>query len=397
MKLLFPAIAALLLMASCTSLHEAVRQGDLEEVTERAGDGDAIDQRNDEGMTPLMLAVRADQTAIVDLLLEKGADVTIRDNKGYTALWHAFQRENAAAFRKILERGAPTARFLDAHDPADLPPAKRRLFRLAAEYDMVKRLKRRNGGENLRYYDTYFSKFPRGHYVDAVERMLGRTIAADFQEVENEGSVAALQRFIQKYDQLGQRSFLVTASTLNIRSANSIRSAKVGEYEKGDVVYALTLQDRWVQTERGWVSRTYLKRIQRRIPVTIPYLQKASQKIDGVRKSRTTPYRPPARRVKPKVRKKTPPPSPPVVREEPPEEKPPEPEMTPEPAPPPAQPEEPDQPDQPAGARQELAGILERPTLERLEAFILKYKDQPAQQALVRRARKEYRSILLGE
>jgi len=70
MKPLFPAIAALLLMASCTNLHEAVRQGDVQEVTDIVDDGDAIDRGNDEGRTPLMLAVRAGRMEIVDLLLE---------------------------------------------------------------------------------------------------------------------------------------------------------------------------------------------------------------------------------------------------------------------------------------------------------------------------------------
>lgn len=392
MKPLFPAIAALLLMASCTNLHEAVRQGDVQEVTDIVDDGDAIDRGNDEGRTPLMLAVRAGRMEIVDLLLEKGADVTLRDNKGYTALWHAFQTENAPAFKKILERGAPTDRFLDAHDPAALPPAKRRLFRLAAEYDLVRRIQRQSGGEDLRHYDTYFSKFPKGHYVKAVERMLGQAIAADFQEVENQGSAAALQRFIQKYDMLGQRTFLVTASVLNIRSGNSTRAPKVGEYEKGDVVYAKTAQDNWIQTDRGWVSRTYLKRIQRRIPVTVPYLKRASEKIEGVRKTRTQTYRPPARRVAPKVRKKTPPPTRPVRREKPVETKPSAHQPKPEPAPTPASKSDP-----PVDARRELEAILARPTLEALEAFILKYKDQPARQPLVSRARQEYRSILLGE
>jgi hypothetical protein len=391
MKQLFPIIAALLLTASCANIHEAARHGEIEAVTAMVDDGDAVDRRNDEGMTPLMIAVRADRMDIVDLLLERGADVSVRDDKGYTALWHAFQTENAAAFQKILERDAPTDRFLAAHDPGALPPARRRLFRLAAEYDLVKGIQRRSGGADLRYYDTYFSKFPKGHYVDKVSAMLHETIEADYREVKDEGSVAALQRFIAKYDQLGQRSFLVTASILNIRAANSTRSSKVGEYEKGDVLYAVTIQDNWVQTDRGWVSKTYLKQIRRRIPVTTPYLDQAVDKIERVEKSRARTYRPPVRRVTPKVtRKKTPSPAQPAKAIEP--EQPVETEpVKPEPVPTLTQ------PDQPVDARKELEAILDRPTLEALEAFILKYKDQPAQEPLVIRARQEYRSILLGE
>lgn len=390
MKQLFPTIAVfLLLTASCTNLHEAVRQGEIKEATDLIDGGASIDRRDDQGMTPLMLAVRTERPAMVDLLLKKGADVAARDDNGRTALWHAFEMENATAFQKILERGGPAGDFLDAHDPGALSPTKRRLYRLAAEKDLVKQIQRQARGADLRFFDTYFSKFPKGHYLDTVERMLGQTIAADYREVENEGSVAALQRFIEQYGQLGQRSFLVTASSLNIRSANSTGASKVGEYEKGDVVYADTVQDDWVQTDRGWVSRTYLKQIQRRMPVAVPYLRKASEKIEAARKPRAGTYRPPARRIAPKVRKAKPPP--PAARTE-------KPVGMDKPAPSKPEPVQAlTQPDQSVDARQELETILARPTLAGLEAFILKYKDQTEQQPLVTRARREYRSILLGE
>jgi hypothetical protein len=48
-----------------------------------------IDAQDMDGNTPLMLAVMSADTAAVELLLEKGADVSIQNRDGKTALRHA--------------------------------------------------------------------------------------------------------------------------------------------------------------------------------------------------------------------------------------------------------------------------------------------------------------------
>jgi ankyrin repeat protein len=48
------------------------------------------------GFTPLMEAALNGQTAMVDLLLEHGADRTMRDDKGYTAADQARGNGHAA-------------------------------------------------------------------------------------------------------------------------------------------------------------------------------------------------------------------------------------------------------------------------------------------------------------
>lgn len=395
MKKLFFAIAVLFLTASCANIHDAVTRGEVAKVTEIIEDGASVNKRDDRGMTPLMMAASSNQPQMIDLLLAKGADPAAKDNQGRTALWHAMSAENTAGFVKILERGAPTDGVVDGHDPGALPPAKLRLFRLAAEHDLVQQIKRRGDGD-LRLFDTYFSKFPRGRYLVEVEKTLGRTIAADWRDVEKDGSVGVLQRFIDRYGQLGQRSFLVTASMLNIRSANSTDASKVGEYEKGDVIYAEIIQDDWIQTDRGWVSRAYLKQIRRRIPAIVPYIEKASAKIESARKIRVRAEQPPARRIAPKVRKKSQPtsrPETPAASVKPA----PQPKPTPQVKPTAPTPTRTASPEISSNANKELDAILARPTLEALEAFIIKYKDQADKKTLVTRARREYRAILLGE
>ncbi|EXM12345.1 hypothetical protein FOTG_19154, partial [Fusarium oxysporum f. sp. vasinfectum 25433] len=54
--------------------------------------GVQINARNDDGDTALYLASAAGCTAIVQRLLEKGADVNGRGHSGRVPLWYALQR-----------------------------------------------------------------------------------------------------------------------------------------------------------------------------------------------------------------------------------------------------------------------------------------------------------------
>jgi ankyrin repeat protein len=50
------------------------------------------------GLTPLMYAARYNQVEIIKILLKKGADVKVKDDKGFTALDHA---ENSKATEAV--------------------------------------------------------------------------------------------------------------------------------------------------------------------------------------------------------------------------------------------------------------------------------------------------------
>ncbi len=61
--------------AMATTLHDAVRAGDLTQVEGLLRGGAAIDEPNDAQETPLLVAVREDQTAIAKALIAAGADI----------------------------------------------------------------------------------------------------------------------------------------------------------------------------------------------------------------------------------------------------------------------------------------------------------------------------------
>jgi len=83
-----------------TALHYAARNGKFRATTvllsPKAGIIQADPNLQDStGKTPLMHAAVRGYTPVVELLLEGGADVSIKDNFGYTALYYARKGRNA--------------------------------------------------------------------------------------------------------------------------------------------------------------------------------------------------------------------------------------------------------------------------------------------------------------
>ncbi len=70
-----------------TALHRAVRNGDLNAVTQLLKEGAFINAQNNQGETPLhILAATHGHIKMAKLLIEKGIDLALVDNKGDTAL-----------------------------------------------------------------------------------------------------------------------------------------------------------------------------------------------------------------------------------------------------------------------------------------------------------------------
>lgn len=84
-------------------------------------DPDAVDIA---GRTPLMYAALSRYSDAVDVLLDCGASVRIRDNHGNTALHCAAQGGDATVIRKILDGGA----LVDAEDEHGNTPLSRAVF-----------------------------------------------------------------------------------------------------------------------------------------------------------------------------------------------------------------------------------------------------------------------------
>ena len=65
-----------------------------------------INAVDNNGRTPLMIAVFRDQGAIVKILLENGAQVNFQDNKGETALMYSVLINNEDIARLLIKKGA---------------------------------------------------------------------------------------------------------------------------------------------------------------------------------------------------------------------------------------------------------------------------------------------------
>lgn len=87
-----------------TPLGMAIAKGDVETAKKIIEYGASVNERSN-GMTPLMLAARYNNVELVNFLLEKGADATIKDDKGFTALKYAdaSNAKDAAAILKALK------------------------------------------------------------------------------------------------------------------------------------------------------------------------------------------------------------------------------------------------------------------------------------------------------
>ncbi len=105
------AIALFLLLVSSTvafagPLHEATRDGDLEQVRALIDAGANLDVRGDNGETPLITAIIEGHVLVASLLIDRGAGIQARNKGGFTPL-HAAAYANAVEIaEKLLSRGA---------------------------------------------------------------------------------------------------------------------------------------------------------------------------------------------------------------------------------------------------------------------------------------------------
>lgn len=90
-----------------TPLHRASAAGHTETVQELVRLGvQSIDQENESGETPLMLATQQNHFAIVEFLLSAGADIDYKNHRGNTALVMATAKGDADAMRQLIALGA---------------------------------------------------------------------------------------------------------------------------------------------------------------------------------------------------------------------------------------------------------------------------------------------------
>lgn len=87
------------------TLFSAAAAGDAEAITARAAEGEALDARDPEGRTALMIAAREGQIAAVFALLNAGADASLRDPERRAARDYALARfdDSGRTIARLLE------------------------------------------------------------------------------------------------------------------------------------------------------------------------------------------------------------------------------------------------------------------------------------------------------
>ena len=66
----------------------------------------SLDVTDGDGWTPLLYAAKAQASAAVKYLLQRGADPNIAQSDGFTALYLAAQEDNPSICQMLLEAGA---------------------------------------------------------------------------------------------------------------------------------------------------------------------------------------------------------------------------------------------------------------------------------------------------
>ena len=87
-------------------LTQAGINDDVEKVISLLDSGAGINARDQRGWTPLLWAVSRGQTKVVKLLLDKGADVNAKGEHGWTPLMEAANRGHTDATKLLLKKGA---------------------------------------------------------------------------------------------------------------------------------------------------------------------------------------------------------------------------------------------------------------------------------------------------
>lgn len=88
------------------SLFDYAREGKVIALTSAIDQGIPVDLTNHNGDTFLILASYREQSAVVEALIERNADVNVLNNRGQSALTSSIFMQNEEISRKLLDAGA---------------------------------------------------------------------------------------------------------------------------------------------------------------------------------------------------------------------------------------------------------------------------------------------------
>jgi serine/threonine-protein phosphatase 6 regulatory ankyrin repeat subunit A len=103
-----------------SGVHNAIATGNLKLVRLLLALSVDVEERDTQGQTPLLHAVRRDNEAIVRLLLEKGVNLETPDAEGLTPLAHAVLKNHEHLVELLLEKGASSDSLTDLGTTRDL-------------------------------------------------------------------------------------------------------------------------------------------------------------------------------------------------------------------------------------------------------------------------------------
>lgn len=79
-------LTGLTIVSACSTLHDAVKQGDIKEAQQMIASGSNVNEQDQHGFTPLYWAANGCNESMVNLLLEKGAPLDAKTRWGSTPL-----------------------------------------------------------------------------------------------------------------------------------------------------------------------------------------------------------------------------------------------------------------------------------------------------------------------
>jgi len=88
------------------TLHDAARDGDIDQVQLLISKGADVNEKNRMGWTPLHTAIRNRRLALIEPLIAKGADINAADNRGQTPLMAAIYIGQKDAVELLIAKGA---------------------------------------------------------------------------------------------------------------------------------------------------------------------------------------------------------------------------------------------------------------------------------------------------
>jgi hypothetical protein len=88
------------------TLHEAARNGDIDQVQLLISKGADVNEKNRLGWTPLHTAIQNRKQEVIEPLIAKGADVNAKDSRGQTPLMAAVNTSQKDAVELLIVKGA---------------------------------------------------------------------------------------------------------------------------------------------------------------------------------------------------------------------------------------------------------------------------------------------------